>query len=79
MPKQLAIRGPDDVGERLESISRANAQSVNKTVVSILTKAVGVDERWRRLERYGTWTPAEHDAFEKALQAQREIDDDLWR
>lgn len=80
MPRQLTIRNvPDEVGKRLESISRAQHQSLNATVVAILEKAVGVDPRRERLRRYTTWTEQDRDEFESVLREQRRIDEDLWR
>ncbi len=80
MAKQLTIRGvPEEVGQRLEGLSRARGQSVNTTVLELLGAAVGVDERRRRLARYATWTPEDLTEFNEALAAQRTIDDPLWR
>ena len=80
MPKQLTVRGvPDEVGKRLEGLSRAKGQSVNRTVLEILESAVGGDERRRRLERYATWSRADLAEFEATVAAQRRIDDELWR
>ncbi len=80
MTKQLTIRGvSDEVGSRLEGLSRAKGKSVNSTVLEILESAIGVDERRRRLERYATWTPEDLREFEEALAAQRQIDERLWR
>jgi plasmid stability protein len=80
MAKQLTIRGvPDEVAERLQSLSRARHQSVNSTVLEILTSAVDVSRRRRRLERYATWTQEDLNEFQKALDDQRRIDEDLWR
>lgn len=80
MGKQLTIRGvSDEVGQRLEGLSRARGQSLNTTVLSILEAAVGVDERRRRLERYTTWTQEDLEEFNEALAPQRTIDDALWR
>jgi plasmid stability protein len=80
MAKQLTIRGvPDEVGQRLESLSRTRGQSVNTTVLEILGAALGVDERRNRLARYGTWTPEDLAEFKEALTAQRTVDDPLWR
>jgi plasmid stability protein len=80
MAKQLTIcRVPEEVGQRLEGLSRARGQSVNTTVLEILGAAVGVDERRRRLARYATWTPEDLTEFNEALAAQRTIDDPLWR
>jgi plasmid stability protein len=42
MAKLLTIRGvSDEVGRRLERVSRAKGQSVNATVLEILATAVG--------------------------------------
>lgn len=80
MAKQLTIRGvSDEVGQRLESLSRARGQSLNAIVLEILEAAVGVDERRRRLARYTTWTPDDLQEFNEALATQRPSDDPLWR
>ena len=80
MSKQLTIRGvSDEVGRRLESLSRSRGQSLNATVLEILESAVGVDERRRRLARYATWTQKDLEEFNEALAAQRTLDDPLWR
>jgi plasmid stability protein len=80
MGKQLTIRGvSEEVGRRLESVSRAKGQSVNATVLEILAAAVGMDERRRTLGRYATWNPDDLAEFNEALAAQRSTDDPLWR
>ena len=79
MTKQLTIRGvPDEVGRRLEELSRDRRQSVNATVLAILESAVGYEERRKRLERYATWTTADRLQFEAALAQQRTVDDADW-
>lgn len=80
MPRQLTIRNvPNEVGKRLDRISRDRGESLNTVVVGILTESVGVDARRARLERYATWGEEEASSFDKALQSQRVIDADLWR
>jgi hypothetical protein len=80
MAKQLTIRGvSEEVGQRLEGLSRARGKSVNTVVLEILERAVGVNERRTRLARYMTWTPDDLVEFNEALAAQRTIDDPLWR
>ena len=72
MSKQLTIRGvSEEVEHRLKSVSRARSQSVNATVLEILTTAVGVDERRRRMARYMTWNQEDLVEFNEALAAQR--------
>lgn len=80
MPRTLTIRNlPDEVGKRLDRLSRDGGKSLNAVVVGILTDAVGIDARRARLERYATWTPEDAAAFDEALASQRVIDADLWR
>jgi len=80
MPRQLTIRNvPDDVARRLERLSRERHESLNSTVVQILTETMGIDARRARLERYATWSAQDVLAFEAALGPQRVIDADLWR
>jgi plasmid stability protein len=80
MSRQLTIRGvPDEVATRLERVSRARGQSVNRTVNEILERAVGSSDRERRLRRYATWTEADLAEFSEALTRQRTVDDEIWR
>ena len=80
MSRQLTIRGvSDEVGQRLEILSRSRGQSLNATVLAILESAVGVAERRQRLARYATWTQEDLEEFNEALAAQRTLDDPLWR
>ena len=80
MPRQLTIRNvPDEVGKRLDRLSRDRGRSLNSVVLDILTESVGVNARRARLERYATWTEEEAVSFDGALASQRVIDADLWR
>lgn len=72
MAKQLTIRGVSEmVAQKLESLSRARGQSVNATVLEILSSAFEENARRRRLARYVTWTEEERQEFERNLAAQR--------
>lgn len=78
--RQLSIRNvPDEVGRRLDRLSRERGESLNTVVVHILTASVGMDARRARLERYVTWTDEDAAVFDLHLAAQRIIDDRLWR
>ena len=80
MSTQLTIRGvSDETARRLKRLSREREQSINATVLEILERSLGIEERRRRLERYATWTTADRAEFDEALRAQRTIDDELWR
>jgi len=72
MAGKLTIRGvSEEVGQRLENLSRTRGHSVNAVVLEILRAAVGVDERRRSLARYATWSPEDLAEFSQALAAQR--------
>lgn len=80
MPKQLTIRNvPDEVGRRLDRLSRNRGESLNSTLITILSESVGVDARRARLARYATWNKQDAAAFDEALASQRVIDAGLWR
>lgn len=80
MTRQLTVRGvSEEVGRRLETLSKTQGKSVNRLILEILEAAVGVDRRRERLKRYVTWTEQDLLEFEEALASQRVIDDELWR
>lgn len=80
MPRQLTIRNvPEAVAARLARLSRERDESLNSTVVRLLTEAVDYSARRERLERFVTWASEDLAAFNEALRGQRTIDDDLWR
>jgi hypothetical protein len=80
MSRQLTIRGvSDEVGERLEGLSRARGKSMNATLLEILEAALGISERRRHLSRYVTWNESDLAELNTALAAQRTVDEKLWR
>jgi len=80
MPRQLTIRNvPDAVAKRLDRLSRERDESLNSTLVGLLTEAVSYDARRERLSRYVTWSEDDVTAFNAALRVQRTVDDDIWR
>ncbi|HVS14382.1 MAG TPA: hypothetical protein VMV46_10675 [Thermoanaerobaculia bacterium] len=80
MSKQLSIRGvPDHIADRLKRLSEARGQSVNTTVLELLHQAVDIDGRRARLDKYVDWSSEELRDFQRTLDAQRVIDNELWR
>lgn len=78
--KQLTVRNVSkELAKRLDALAEARGQSVNSVVLDLLTQAVGLDERVARLKRYATWSAEDAAEFERALAAQRTIDEELWR
>jgi hypothetical protein len=80
MDRQITVRGvSQDLASRLKKLAGARGESVNATVLRLLRRATGIDERGERLRRYATWSDADLEEFESALKAQRAIDVELWR
>jgi plasmid stability protein len=81
MAKQVTVRNVSPaLSQRLEELAQKRGQSVNATVLDILSAAVGLDVETRRvrLARYTTWTDADLHEFTDALSQQRVIDEKLW-
>lgn len=79
--KQYTIRNvPEAVDRALRKLARANGKSLNETTLEALSTAAGV-EATARLDEFrdiiGSWV--EDPEFDRALEAQRQIDEELWR
>ncbi len=85
--KQITIRGiPEEVQKIIKKEASRKRTSLNKAVVSLLEKAAGTGESRKKRVRYhdldhfaGLWAREEAEAFNKALDSQRGIDEDLWK
>lgn len=82
--KAITIRNvPAEIAESLEREKRRRGASLNRTVLALLSEALGVSRPGphsnglRRLA--GTWTEAEYKEFEAAVAPFKEIDDEIWR
>ena len=83
---QLTIRS---IGLRLRAALDREAvrrgQSLNKTVLALLTERLGLGEPAPPIEHddldelAGTWSKSETTRFDEALQAQRQVGAKLWR
>jgi hypothetical protein len=79
-PKQITIRNPSpELSRRLKTLSKARKESLNTTILRLLEDAVGIQERRERLRRFATWSEDDQKEFDEALEAQRTIDEALWR
>ncbi len=79
---QYTIRGiPPEVDEAARERAKAEGRSLNDVAVQALAEGLGVsgDERVRRdlSDVVGTWK--REAAVERALAAQDEVDEDLWK
>lgn len=80
--KTLTIRNvPPEVAEALEREKRRRGESLNQTVIELLTQGLGVGmPRSNGLGRLaGSWSEKEFQEFEQAVAPFEEIDDELWR
>ena len=82
--KVLTIRGVSKrLADELEREKRRRGQSLNQTVLDVLSDRLGIGDAGPRrngLARLsGAWSSDDHQRFEQALAAAERIDDDLWR
>ena len=78
--RQLTIRNVSErVGKKLDELSQRSGKSINTLVLEMLDSTLGVKGRAERLRRYVTWTAEEGEEFDRALKAQRQVDESLWR
>lgn len=86
--KQITIRGiPKDVEKVVKQEAARKKTSINKALVSLLEKAAGTSGGERKgpvlyhdLDHFaGLWAKEEAAVFDKALDAQRKVDEDLWK
>ena len=74
-PKQITIRNPSpELARRLRKLSDARKESLNTTILRLLERAVGVDERRERLSRYQTWTEEDAAAWWREYRLLRDSD-----
>ena len=80
--KTLTVRDvPPEVAAALKREKRRRGESLNRTVIELLSQSLGVGTtRSNGLGRLaGTWTEEEFQEFERAVAPFEEIDDELWR
>lgn len=82
--RHLTVRNvPAEISRGLEKERRRRGASLNQTVIELLGQGLGVDwaaGRRNGLHRLaGTWSAAEHTAFEAAVASTEQIDPELWR
>lgn len=80
--KNLTIRGiPDEIAAALEKEKRRRGESLNQTVIDLLSQGLGVGAaRSNGLARLaGTWSDKEYRAFKDATAPLEHVDEELWR
>ena len=79
--KHLTIRNvPSDVAEALEREKQRRGESLNQTVIELLSQGLGVSgPRSNGLARLaGKWSQADFEEFECAVAPLGQIDGELW-
>jgi hypothetical protein len=73
---------PAALDRRLRDLARRSGSSLNKTIIAILLKALGIDEgggKKRDLRRLaGTWNEEQANEFEKNTRVFEDIDPEIW-
>jgi hypothetical protein len=76
---------PRELERLLEENAAASDSSLNKTVIRLLEKALGIGKPSPGKRRYhdldelaGSWSPEEAREFDRQLEEQRQIDPGLW-
>ncbi|NTW60600.1 MAG: hypothetical protein HGB21_16160 [Nitrospirae bacterium] len=86
--KQITIRGiPVDVQKAVKKEAARKKTSLNKALVSLLERGAGTAAtekktpvQYHDLDHLaGLWAKEEAAEFDKALDAQRKIDEGLWK
>lgn len=80
--RHLTIRNvPAELAQRLDEEKRERGRSLNQTVLDLLSQAVGLGRSRRNglAALAGTWSPEDHEAFERAIAATEQVDEELWR
>lgn len=85
--EQLTVRGfGDDLAERIQRLAMREGKSLNQTVLKLLRKGAGLGERPGDADTVGssmdhligTWTQAEADEMDAALEEFEKIDGSVW-
>ena len=84
---QLTVRGfGDDLADRIQSLARREGTSLNQTVLMLLRKGAGIEEASEGADRVGssldhligTWTQAEAEELDSALDDFEMVDAAIW-
>ncbi len=86
--KQITIRDiPDEIANIVKKKAKEDQLSLNKAFISLLEHATGKKAKkkagkvlYHDLDHlFGVWSKKDAVKFEKDLELQRKIDEDLWK
>lgn len=80
---QITLRQiPDVLDKQLRSLAGKNKTSLNKIVLSLLMKNMGLsvnsDKKRDLTDLCGTWTRNQYDEFQKNTENFNTIDEEIW-
>ena len=83
----ISIRGVDDqLSLLLKQKASTSNKSVNQLVLEVLKSTVGLQKKKQYTHQYhdmdhlfGKWSQDEFDAVQGKIDAERRIDDELWK
>ena len=79
---QMTIRKiPENLDKQLRTLARTQNISLNKIVIQLLQKAMGITGNKQRdlSDIAGTWDKEQCEEFEKNTQVFNEIDNEIWK
>ncbi len=83
--KSITIRGIDDrLQSELEKRAAKDEKSINKMILSLLKKALGIEDKvkfptYNDLDHLaGTWSEKDEKMFNLATEQFNKIDEDIW-
>lgn len=84
--KAITLRGvPPEVARMLQRKTNETGESLNKVVIGLLEEGAGLRKKRKKIVHHdlddlaGAWSREEAADFDRSLEAQREIDTDLWK
>ena len=86
--KQITIRNiPDEIERIVKKEARSKGLSLNKAFISLLERATGIRAKGKKKKipyhdldhLFGVWAKEDETTFNKNLELQRTIDEELWR
>lgn len=84
--KSITIRGIDNrLQAELEKKAAKEEMSINKTILSLLKKALGIEDKvnfptYNDLDHLaGTWSEKDEREFNMATEQFNKIDEDIWK
>ena len=83
--KSITIHGlDDDLDEKIRSRAGAEGLSLNKTIKMLVREALGMDgqppdRRQDFQDLFGTWSPADLEAFGRATEDLGRVDSEDWK